>query len=77
MTSTLDRLVLFEPELAPRSRPLSRHGVPGWPTLAPADCALDLTTWLTRAARGLSWHRSGRARPRRTSDAVSGPRPNA
>jgi hypothetical protein len=61
MKSKLNRFVLFEPELALRSRPLGRHAVPGWPTQAPAEFALDVTTWLTRAARGLSWNRSGRA----------------
>ena len=50
-----------EPMLAEVSRPDVYRS---WlPTVAMDVRSLDVTRWQTRAARGLSWHRSGHATP--------------
>ncbi len=54
-----DPRVIFEPELSlqPLSiEPQRRRWLPMPPTQPPA---LDTRHWLTRASRGLSWHRRG------------------
>lgn len=64
MNPKSDPRVRFEPGLALRtvaSESLRRSWLPA---LIPADYAIAPTYWLTRASRGISWHRAGRATSR-------------
>jgi len=66
MNRKLDPRLMFEPEPLLRSviaEPARRTWLPA---LVPADAAVDPQYWLSRAARGFSWHRSGRALSRGT-----------
>jgi hypothetical protein len=61
MRKQSDPRLRFEPELALVAavpEPARRTWLP---MLIPTDQALNRDYWLTRAARGHSWHRTGRA----------------
>jgi hypothetical protein len=60
-----DPRVMFEPELALRSAVVEPARRTWLPVLAPTARTVAPTCWLTRASRGFSWHRSGRALTRR------------
>jgi hypothetical protein len=60
MNNKLDPRVRFEPEPILREaivQPVRRTWLPA---LIPNEAAIAPSYWLTRAARGYSWHRSGR-----------------
>jgi hypothetical protein len=64
MNPKSDPRVRLEPELALRTvtpEPTRRSWLPA---LIPPDYAIAPTYWLTRASRGISWHRAGRVTSR-------------
>jgi hypothetical protein len=60
MNPKSDPRVRFEPELMLRTVTAEPPGRRWLPALIPADYAIAPTYWLTRASRGISWHRAGR-----------------
>jgi hypothetical protein len=59
MNNKPDPRLSFYPEQALREVTYGQHS---WlPTGVSRDVKLSRTYWLTRAARGISWHRFGRA----------------
>ena len=59
VNSKPDPRVTFDPDLIPRDA--EALGTTWLPSSARRDYPVAHTYWLTRASRGISWHRSGRA----------------